>query len=162
MQIRLPLSEGLCGCCFTHNTVVNVADAYKDERFHRTLKAEVLKDRNFTDLFGCQRAFDPWRDVYNMERPHEALGFATPASRYHVSPRPFPEVLPPIEYSSDDLVRKAQDKGRIFFLGKTFVIGKAFRGYPLALRPTLDEYIWKVFFGHHNVSTIDLRCPDGV
>ena len=110
----------------------------KDERFHRTLKAEVLRDRNFTDLFGCQRTFDPWRDVYNLERPHEALGFATPASRYHISPRPFPEVLPPLEYSSNDLVRKAQDKGQISFRGKTFVIGKAFRGFPLALRPALD------------------------
>lgn len=134
----------------------------KDERFHRTLKAEVLKDRNFTDLFGCQRAFDPWRDVYNLERPHEALGFATPASRYQISPRPFPEVLPAIEYGPGDLVRKAQDKGHIFFKGKTFVIGKAFRGFPMALRPTLKDHVWDVFFCHHKVAAIDLTKPNEV
>jgi transposase InsO family protein len=45
----------------------------KDERFHRTLKAEVLRDRSHLDLPACQSDFDPWRDIYNRERPHEAL-----------------------------------------------------------------------------------------
>ncbi|MGH2671036.1 MAG: IS481 family transposase, partial [bacterium] len=67
----------------------------KDERFHRTLKAEVLGTRVLRDLPQCQREFDRWRDVYNLERPHEALALAVPASRYQPSPRAFPEVLPP-------------------------------------------------------------------
>jgi transposase InsO family protein/transposase-like protein len=133
----------------------------KDERFHRTLKAEVLKDYSFTDLLGCQRAFDQWRDVYNMERPHEALGLDTPASRYKLSPRPYPEVLPPIEYG-DNIVRKVHDKGHILFRGRKFVVGKAFHGFPLALRPTLDEQVWDVFFSHHKIATIDIGVPDEV
>ena len=46
----------------------------KDERFHRTLKAEVLTGHVFRDLDHCQRRFDEWRNTYNLERPHEALG----------------------------------------------------------------------------------------
>ena len=33
----------------------------KEERFHRTLNAEVLNGRSFRDLGDCQRAFDKWR-----------------------------------------------------------------------------------------------------
>lgn len=42
----------------------------KDERFHRTLKAEVTSRRVFAELSECQQAFDHWRSVYNTERPH--------------------------------------------------------------------------------------------
>ena len=54
----------------------------KDERFHRSLKAEVLNEASFADLAACQRAFDAWRARYNHQRPHEALGMAVPAERY--------------------------------------------------------------------------------
>jgi transposase InsO family protein len=42
----------------------------KDERFHRTLKAEVLNGKSFPDLAACQRAFDRWRHVYNRASEH--------------------------------------------------------------------------------------------
>lgn len=45
----------------------------KEERFHRTLKAELLRWEDFRNLTHCQRLFDAWRNKYNMERPHEAL-----------------------------------------------------------------------------------------
>jgi transposase InsO family protein len=57
----------------------------KNERFHRTLKAEVFAFERFRDLAAVQRAFDRWRDIYNLDRPHEALGQHTPASRYRPS-----------------------------------------------------------------------------
>ena len=51
----------------------------KDERFHRTLKFEVLRHFNFTTLAHCQREFEHFRERYNLVRPHDALGLATPA-----------------------------------------------------------------------------------
>lgn len=42
----------------------------------------------------CQAFFDNWRDDYNTIRPHEALDMATPASRYRLSDRIFPEKIP--------------------------------------------------------------------
>ena len=33
----------------------------KEQRFHRTFKAEVTSGRSFRDLAECQRAFDDWR-----------------------------------------------------------------------------------------------------
>ena len=45
----------------------------KDERFHRTLNDELIKRHRFTDLAHCQHHFDRYRDVSNLERPHESL-----------------------------------------------------------------------------------------
>src|SRR5438477_11616285 len=70
----------------------------KDERFHRTLKAEAIGTRRFTDHPQSQRAFDEFRQTYNHLRPHEALDYATPSSRYQPSVREYPATLPPIEY----------------------------------------------------------------
>jgi len=43
----------------------------KEERFHKTLKAEVLSRRTvWKDLADCQGAFDKWREIYNHKRPH--------------------------------------------------------------------------------------------
>jgi transposase InsO family protein len=129
----------------------------KDERFHRTLKAELLQGNTFSDLLTCQRAFDRWRTVYNVERPHEALDLAPPVSRYRLSPRGFPEALPPIAYDDGELVRKVQEEGFITFRGKHFRISKAFRGYPVALRPTPIDGVWSVWFMTHRVAQVDLK-----
>lgn len=127
----------------------------KDERFHRTFQAEVLQGHSFSDLAYCQRRFGPWRDVYNLERPHQALDLATPASRYQVSVRSFPEVLPPIEYGPDDHVRRVQDHGVISFQGRPYRVAKAFRGMPVALRATGIDGFWDVFFISHKIAEVD-------
>jgi len=129
----------------------------KDERFHRTLKAEVINGQSLHSLQHCQKAFDSWRIVYNYDRPHEALGMATPASRYRPSSLQFPETLPPIEYSPGDLVRKVQGKGEIYFKNRVFTISRAFRGYPVALRPTLTDGAFDVFFCSQKIDRINLN-----
>lgn len=129
----------------------------KDERFHRSLKAEVLQGRWFHDLASVQKAYDPWRDVYNLERPHEALNMATPASRYRSSPRAFPEVLPPIEYGPDDLVRRADHQGYIRFKGRTLHVSDGVAHQPVALRPTAQDGVWDIYFCHQKLDQLDLR-----
>lgn len=128
----------------------------KEERFHRTLKVELLKRGGFRDLDACQPRFDPWREVYNFERPHEALGLATPASRYRASERAFPERLPPVEYAADVAVRKVQAEGLFSFRGREFRLAKAFRGEPIGLRPTTSDGCWDVLFGPLVVGSLDL------
>ena len=78
----------------------------KNERFHRTLKAEVFHMHRFGDLADLQSAFDRWRSVYNLQRPHEALDLDVPASRYRPSPRAMPDRLPEVEYDSHEIVRR--------------------------------------------------------
>jgi transposase InsO family protein len=131
----------------------------KDERFHRTLKREVLGEP-FADLDHCQRAFDRWRQIYNHIRPHEALDMDTPASRYRPSPRAFSDVLSPVEYDAPH-VRKVSKVGRIGFLGYDLRLPNAFAGHRVALRPTETDGCWEVFFATFRVAQIDLRDAKG-
>src|SRR6185437_6141124 len=71
-------------------------------------------------LAQCQLEFDRWRDLYNCQRPHEALNLQVPASRYVPSARPFPEVLPPIEYGLTDVVRKVRGWGHIKYRSRDY------------------------------------------
>lgn len=132
----------------------------KDERFHRTLKFEVLRHFNFTTLAHCQREFDHFRDRYNLVRPHDALGLATPASCYRPSPMPFPESLPAIEYPPGCAVRKVQAEGWFSFHGKEFRVSKALRGQPIGLRPASADGRFEVLFCHQLITHIDLAHPD--
>jgi transposase InsO family protein len=129
----------------------------KEERFHRTLQAEVLQGRVFADFDPMQQRFDQWRQLYNQQRPHQALAMQVPARRYQVSPRPFPEVLPVMEYGPGDQVRRVQDHGKIFFQNQVFRISKAFRSYLVALRPTPQDGVWEVYFGTHKIAQFDLK-----
>jgi transposase InsO family protein len=131
----------------------------KEERFHRSFKAEVLNGNSFRDLDDCQRAFDRWRPIYNHERPHEALAMATPAERYRASPRSFPETLPPIEYGPDDIVRKANVNGDISLKGRRLSVGKPFRGQPVGLRPTTEDGVFSIYYCAHQIGRFDLRMP---
>jgi transposase InsO family protein len=54
----------------------------KIERFHRSLRQEFLTGRVFADLATAQAELDRWVESFNTERPHSALGMATPASRF--------------------------------------------------------------------------------
>ena len=132
----------------------------KEERFHRTLQAEAIGRRHFRDLVACQSRFDAWRQVYNFERPHEALAMATPASRYQPSRRSFPETLAPIEYAPGDIVRKVQTGGWISLRGCEWRLGKAFARHPVALRPTSKDGVFEVYFCHQQIGALDLTTEE--
>ena len=129
----------------------------KLERFHRSLKSELLAGRTFADLEHCQRAFDTWRNFYNLERPHHALDLDTPVSRYTPSSRPFPETLPALTYAPDDQVRSVDVSGRISFQGRRLRVGRAFTHKQVALRPTPTDGVWNVYFSIQRIKSIDLR-----
>jgi transposase InsO family protein len=130
----------------------------KDERFHRTLDEELLRWMTFIDLPHTQRHFDPWRDVYNCQRPHHALGMAAPATRYTPSPRRMSSELPPITYGADDQVRKVDAFGYIGFQGIKVRAGRACVGLPVALRPTTTDGVWDLYFCHHHLRKVDLHA----
>jgi len=141
-----------------HGRVRHPQTQGKQERFHRTLQAEVLHWRPFADLAEVQQAFDQWRPVYNYERPHEALGLAVPAQRYQPSPRTYPETLPTIEYEPGTLVRQVEPNARLSFGGRHYHLGKAFRGLPLALRPTAVDGLYVVYFCDQRLGVLDQRA----
>jgi transposase InsO family protein len=135
----------------------------KNERFHRTLKAEVFALRRFSDFGQVQRAFDAWREVYNFERPHEALGQATPSSRWRPSARQMPKRLPKVEYDAGEIVRTVSStKAYVSFKGQLYKVPQAFRRERVAIRQLATDGRYGVFFASRQVATIDLTKPKPV
>lgn len=147
------------GVRISHSRPYHPQTQGKDERFHQTVQRELTNHRYFRTLPEVQRAFDRFRDRYNLIRPHESLGMAVPASRYRISDRSMPSELPPIEYPPGDIVRKVTASATIQFRGRLIRVGKACRGLTVGIRPTTTDGLFEVFLCGHKVRDIDLRHP---
>ena len=145
------------GVQLIHGRPVHPQTQGKEERFNRTLKAELLCRQDWRDLEQCQRAFAQWRTIYNHERPHQAIGLKTPAQLYCPSPRALPNELPPIEYSPGDIVKNVKSKGEITYANQFYYVGRAFSGLPIALRPTSQDGWWDIYFCQQKIGRIDQK-----
>lgn len=145
------------GIDLSHSRPMHPQTNGKDERFHRTLKAEVISRHHLVDIPHAQRQFDAWRHIYNYRRPHEALQLETPSQRYSSSKRCYPGSLPPIEYQPGDWVRKVDESGWLSFKGHAVRVSKALYGHPVALRahPNAEQQ-WDVYFCHARIARLDL------
>lgn len=144
------------GIAVSHGRPFHPQTQGKDERLHRTISEELLRGRSFRNLQECQEAFDLWREVYNTQRPHEAIGMRTPECMYEPSSRAFPEVLPAIVYEEGEQVRKVDKTGKVYFRNRAFRVGKGFAGYLVGIRPGEEEGIFEVVFGTQKVGVIEL------
>jgi transposase InsO family protein len=142
-----------------HGRPVHPETQGKVERFHRTLKAELLRGAAYPDLDAAQVAFADWRTVYNHERPHHALGLDIPANRYRPSLRPFPEALPPWEYGGEDEVRAVARSGQVQYRTRVLFVRQALRGQRVALRPTTTDGVLAVYYCREWLGTVDLHQP---
>ncbi|MFJ4982165.1 IS481 family transposase [Streptomyces coeruleorubidus] len=66
----------------------------KVERFHQTLRRELLDDCGaFESVEAAQAALDAWVEEYNSVRPHQALDMQSPADRFIPVPEQERDVL---------------------------------------------------------------------
>ena len=83
----------------------------RHERMHLTLKKEATKPAGLNFL-QQQAKFDDFVEIYNHERPHEALDMRCPAEVYQPSTREY-KGLPDIDYPFHDRVVLVTNCGRI-------------------------------------------------
>lgn len=145
------------GIAISHSRPYHPQTMGKDERFHRSLKAEALSGPPFADLDAASRKLAVWREVYNRERPHEGIGMAVPADRYAASTREYRETVPPFEYATGDALRRVQGGGRISFGGRETRVPKAFAGRQIALRATEQDGLYEIFYRHQCIARLDFR-----
>jgi putative transposase len=126
----------------------------RHERMHLTLLQSVASPPARTMREQHER-FRSFRQIYNEERPHQALDNATPADRYEASPRPFNGVLRKPEYGDDQDVRSVRRNGDIKWRGNTIYISEALVGEPVGLSE--NETGWTVSYGPILLGTIDCR-----
>jgi transposase InsO family protein len=127
----------------------------RHERMHGTLKAATAKPPAET-LAAQQQRFDRFRWEYNEERPHEALGQETPASRYRPSPRCYPERIEEPAYDAEHAVRRVRSNGEIRWGGDLIFISETLIGEPVGVAET-ETGDWVVSFADYPVGLIDRR-----
>jgi hypothetical protein len=145
------------GIGIIHSRPIHPQTLGKDERFHRTFKAELGQYCTGLSLEKCQQLFDAWRDIYNFQRPHEALDMQVPAQRYQPSHRQYTDKPRSIEYAPDDKVRKVQQGGFISYVGRQYRVPKAFYGERIAVRPTATDGLYDVYFCNQRIAQLDVK-----
>jgi putative transposase len=117
----------------------------RHERMHRTLKSAVTNppEKNFESQ---QKAFDAFRETYNQERPHEALGMKTPCSQHRKSNRPFPAQLPAVEYPPHYTRRLVNYNGCIVWKNIYVYVSYLLHGEYVGLNQ-INEDTFEVYFG---------------
>ena len=101
-----------------------------------------------------QRCFDAFRQLYNQERPHEALGQKPPGRQYRHSFRPYPTRLREPEYQSEVMVRRVRSNGQIKWKGELIYLSEALRGEPVGLMPQ-DDRFWTILYGPLLIGQLD-------
>jgi putative transposase len=127
----------------------------RHERMHSTLKAETARPPRGS-LRAQQRCFEAFRQEYNRDRPHEALGYATPASQYHASLRAYPRQLPHPEYPRHFCVERTYPNGVISCRETQWYLSNCLAGELVGLED-VDDNRWTVYFGPIELGVLDAR-----
>ena len=125
----------------------------RHERMHRTLKAEACTPPKST-WSRQQEALDLFRYQFNHERPHESLGQLFPAQVYQPSPRPYPLILPEMQYPDDMLLRRVHHQGDIKWKGTHIYLTEILAGQPVGLRMVAEDR-WDIYFGPIRLAQLD-------
>jgi transposase InsO family protein len=114
----------------------------KVERWHRTLGDELFGRLDWSSEAKLVEQIERWRrDVYNAQRPHEALGYAAPASRWYASARPRPGRLPAVTYPAGMETRKVMQKGEVSWRGTEILVGAGLYGERVGVQERDGEVV---------------------
>jgi transposase InsO family protein len=143
------------GISIIHSGAYHPQTLGKDERFHRTLKAEVIGKCIGRPISTCQWHFDRWRSVYNTQRPHEALDMNVPAAIKSASDHswkncPKLNMARPIRFDEYKMVALLAIR-----IGNSG-LERLLKANPVAIRPTQFDGNFEVFFCHQKIAQINL------
>jgi transposase InsO family protein len=129
----------------------------KIERFHGTLRRELLNGRFFPDLATAQAVIDAWIVEYNTDRPHQALSGATPAERFATridDPGPDLDLRALAERRSGDdwISRRVAGNGVISVTSQPFSVGKHHGGEIVDVHVT--DRLLEVWSGNELIRTL--------
>ena len=128
----------------------------KVERFHRSME-DALHERGFPKR---KEDWPLWlaafRQEYNQVRPHEALGMATPASRWTPSGRIYQAEPIAWEYAGSAPVERVRSSGQIQIARHDYTISGALSGQYVQVQPlTADRLL--VYYRRTCVREINLQ-----
>ncbi len=126
------------------------------ERMHRTLKQEATIPPA-KSLRAQQRKLDRFREEFNAERPHAALGMKRPVEVYQASLRPMPRRIKPYDYPAHCLVRRVSRDGTIRVLGKQIFVSNTLQEDEVGLEE-VDDGVYDLYFCFYQLGRYHLRA----
>jgi transposase InsO family protein len=131
----------------------------KIERFHKTLRAELLTGRRFNSLAQAQQVLDTWVADYNTQRPHQAIAMAVPARRFQrptaaASPTPIPALQSrqPLTLGPIEVTRRVSASGLIGVCYQQVSAGRHLAGQIVTVQ--LHPTVLQVFFAGQLIRTV--------
>lgn len=118
-----------------HGRIKHPQTQGKIERFHRTMKNELLKHVVMQDINDANRQFQLWREKYNTLRPHEALGMKCPADIYIPSKKNYTDTVKPYDYGTQYHVIKVNSWGYVRFDKWQIYLSETMIGEYIEFRP---------------------------
>ena len=111
----------------------------KIERFHRSMKSELLKHHSFEDLTAADLVLQAWREKYNNIRPHEALNMMRQADLYFPGPGKYPDKTEKYVCSGQYHVIKVNSWGHVRFAGFLVYLSETMIYEYVEFRPSTDD-----------------------
>ena len=137
-RLGIDLERGRPGC---------PQDNGRHERMHKDIARE-LEPR-----VAEQAALDLWREEFNNERPHEALGMKRPCEVYEPSERKYRGTPEDLEYPGMES-RRVSSQGMIKWKSAVYFIGASLRGWSVGLKAVKDGQ-WEVMFERLTLGRLD-------
>lgn len=127
----------------------------KEERFHRTMKNDLLSRVPMHNIEHAQKEFDSFRYCYNYERPHGALNLDVPAKHYKPSKRLYTSSLHEPDYDSQECLRKVNYKGYISINRHRYYLSDTLIDKYLRIINNPDDTL-ALCYGNFQIAKIDL------
>ena len=129
----------------------------KIERFHRTMKNELLNHRSFSDVLDADKHLQEWRVKYNNIRPHEALNMRTPAEVYTPSSKMYSKNIKPYEYDGRFHTIKVNSWGYVRFAQWQVYLSETLIGERVEFRTSQDEESFIACYRNFRVAEFDIH-----
>lgn len=135
-----------------HGRIKHPQTQGKIERFHRSMKEELLKHSTFENAAEADAALQEWRYKYNFIRPHEALGLKCPGEVYHPSDRQYTENITRWEYGGQYHVLKVNNWGYVRFDRFQVYLSETMAGEYIEFRPSPDNNSFLACFRNFQIA----------
>jgi Transposase and inactivated derivatives len=118
------------------------------ERLHRDISLE-LQCLGHID----QQSLELWRQEFNDQRPHQALGMRCPSELYRHSTRPYRGGVQQLNYPRM-ITRRVNKNGRIYWAKHYLFVSSSLAGWSVGLQPT-DQDQFEVWFARLLLGWLD-------
>ena len=129
----------------------------KVERFHGTLKRELITRTTFTGVLETQARLDHFRDTYNTRCAHQAIENRYPVEVYQPSRRPYPDLILPPDYPDALAIRKVGYNGTISYENRRILANQQLQGEYVGIYEHEEEDTIDIMYYRTILRTVDLR-----